>query len=529
MSSSPLHTLGRYAWLAGLLLTAFSMPLWNLGMSLGQFVMAGGWLLAADLPGRVKKLVREPFFWLVSGLFFLHLIGLWNTDDFNYGMKDIRVKLPLLLMALMFSGGPELTLREYRSVFYSLITGILVSTGFGFAMRIGLTPLPVNDYRDYSHFISHIRLGLLIDFCLVVLLVSRFRRLTGLPYAAGILLAVWMIVYLLLIKSVTAFLILLVLLILMLVIQAIQTRKKLHKLFAAAAVIAALSAGAGLYHYLFIDSIRYVAYHPYPRGHHTARGGEYTSNTTRQDLEKGRLVWENYCAEEINEAWQARTGKNIREKDQLGQEFQFTIMRYLTWLNLSKDYEGIMKLSDADVLNILQGKPTPEHADNINNPVDRLHELAKEYRIWYYTGWANGQSMALRIEYVKTAKWIFTQHLLTGVGTGDLPSAYTAAYNELHSTLQPEWRLRAHNQYLTFGVAFGIPGMAFLIFVLAWLLVQSWKKENLLMAVFLVIAAISFLNEDTLETQAGVTFFAFLCGFLWRYSERTVEEKQVIQ
>ena len=128
--------------------------------------MAGAWLIAADLPGRVKSLVRQPFFWLVSGLFFLHLLGLWNTEDFTYGMKDIRVKLPLLLMALMFAGGPVLTEKEYRSVFFALLTGVLISTGYGFATFAGWTHLPVNDYRDYSHFISHIRLSLLIDCCI---------------------------------------------------------------------------------------------------------------------------------------------------------------------------------------------------------------------------------------------------------------------------------------------------------------------------------------------------------------------------
>jgi len=33
---------------------------------------------------------------------------------------------------------------------------------------------------------------------------------------------------------------------------------------------------------------------------------------------------------------------------------------------------------------------------------------------------------------------------------------------------------------------------------------------------FFCIALLSMLNEDTLETQAGVTFFAFFyCFFIW--------------
>ncbi|MFN8155491.1 MAG: O-antigen ligase family protein [Bacteroidia bacterium] len=491
------------------------MPLWNLGMSLGQFVMAGAWLIAADLPGRVKSLVRQPFFWLVSGLFFLHLLGLWNTEDFTYGMKDIRVKLPLLLMALMFAGGPVLTEKEYRSVFFALLTGVLISTGYGFATFAGWTHLPVNDYRDYSHFISHIRLSLLIDCCITWIILKGVLESPLPNRILSILLILWLAGYLLLIQSVTGLLILFLLGLIFFIIRALEIRTPVRMVLAVMALMVTIVAGGKVYHYIFVESIRYVPYHPYAAGHKTARGGTYNSKVTRQDLEEGRLVWENYCDGEMNEAWQQRTGKNIWQSDQRGQMYQVSLLRYLTSLNLSKDYNGVMQLTDTDIQNILSGHPTPHHSHLRSNPLQRLDDLASEYRSWYYTGWANGQSMVQRFEYLKAGKYILEQHLLTGVGTGDLPKAYDQAYRELNSSLTPEWRLRAHNQYLSFGVAFGLPGMIYFIFVMAWLLVSAWKRKQLLLFAFLWIAAISFLNEDTLETQAGVTFFAFTLGWLW--------------
>ena len=502
------------------------MPLWNLGMSLGQFVMAGGWLLAADLPGRVKRLIREPFFWWISGLFFLHLIGLWNTEDMTYAMKDIRVKLPLLLMALMFAGAPDLTSREYRSVFGALLTGILVSTGYGFAMAAGLTPHPVNDYRDYSHFISHIRLSLLIDVCIVWMVLLRGNGTGSIHRWLFLFLFVWLVSYLLLIQSVTGIAILAILGLLYIIQQAIEKRRPAYTRFAAAAVLLFLSTGAFTYYYIFVDSIHYVSFHPHPDTVKTARGGTYVCNLQRQDLEEGRLVWENFCEGEINQAWHLRTGKSIWDSDTLQQMYFVSVLRYLTALQLTKDYDGVMALSDKDIRNILSGKATPFEDRQRNNPLQRIHDLANEYRTWYYTGWANGQSMVQRFEYLKAAKWILSRHLLTGVGTGDLPSAYDEAYNAQHSSLQPGWRLRAHNQYMSFGVAFGVPGMIYLIFVLAWLLVYAIRHRLHLFFAFLVIAAISFLNEDTLETQAGVTFFAFLCGWLWRYEKQEIQQDQ---
>jgi hypothetical protein len=53
--------------------------------------------------------------------------------------------------------------------------------------------------------------------------------------------------------------------------------------------------------------------------------------------------------------------------------------------------------------------------------------------------------------------------------------------------------------------------MAWLFIMLSYLLIRGFRKRQLLQVVFLMIVACSFLTEDTLETQAGVTFFAFLC------------------
>ena len=87
----------------------------------------------------------------------------------------------------------------------------------------------------------------------------------------------------------------------------------------------------------------------------------------------------------------------------------------------------------------------------------------------------------------------------------------------MNSNLEKTWRLRAHNQYLSFGVAFGWPGLLFFIFVLLFSIRHAFQHQNYIYLAFLIIAMGSFFNEDTLETQAGVTFFAFLNSFfLWK-------------
>lgn len=515
MTASPIHTLGKYAWFAGLLLVAFSLPLWNLGMSLGQFTMAGGWLLADRLPERIRKAVRQPVFWLVTGLFLIHIIGLWNTEDFKYAFRDLRIKLPLLLMPVLFAAGPEITGTQYRNIFVALLTGVLVSTGTGYAIRLGITGTGVGDYRDYSPFISHIRLSLLIDFCIAWLITGPFLRERK-NIVLHLLLISWLLGYLLLIQSITGLLILALLMPIWLIGKYRSRPGRKLRIAIIVVTVAILTGGGLLYKHIFVDAIRYVAFHPYPSSQKTVRGSAYENNFARQDLEAGKLVWENYCTGELNDALVARTGKSIWDKDQKGQMLQVTLLRYLTAKDYSKDYEGVMQLKDEEVRDILNGIPTPSHRKGHDYPWQRLNDLAMEYRIWHYSGWANGQSMVMRFVYAKTALRIIAEHPYSGAGTGDLPAAWKQMYATTNTQLEEKWQLRAHNQYLSFGVAFGIGGIIYLIGVLGYLFAEAWKRRDLMFTIFLVIASVSFLGEDTLETQAGVTFFAFICGWLWR-------------
>jgi hypothetical protein len=61
--------------------------------------------------------------------------------------------------------------------------------------------------------------------------------------------------------------------------------------------------------------------------------------------------------------------------------------------------------------------------------------------------------------------------------------------------------------------------MIYFIFVLAYTLVAGIRKNDIVFLSFLLIAIASFFTEDTLETQAGVTFFAFLLPLLHQRSK----------
>ena len=79
----------------------------------------------------------------------------------------------------------------------------------------------------------------------------------------------------------------------------------------------------------------------------------------------------------------------------------------------------------------------------------------------------------------------------------------------MDTALAKEWRLRAHNQFLTFGIAFGIPGSLLLIFCFLYPIRLRNSELRLEFWFFLAITLLSMLAEDTLETSAGAMFVGY--------------------
>jgi hypothetical protein len=335
------------------------------------------------------------------------------------------------------------------------------------------------------------------------------------------ILILWCFYFLILLQSITGLLLLALLFAVAIVFFGIKNKNNGVKIATTVLLLLILFAGWRSYDAIFIKSIQ--SYDGEANYHLkvTARGNDYQNDWSRQDVEEGRLVWRQYNEYEMDTAWSTRSSQSVWDLDQQGHMQLVTLMRYLTFKYLTKDAAGIQKLSEEDVQLIERGFPTPESEAGRNSIQYRLKELASEYRNYHFSNDANGHSLAQRLEYWKASKKIIQKHPLTGVGTGDVPDAFQEMYNEINSNLAKEWRLRAHNQYLSFAVAFGWPGLLFFIFVLLFSVRYACQQQNYIYLAFLIIAIGSFFNEDTLETQAGVTFFAFLNAiFLWGKSSR---------
>ncbi len=172
------HQIAFYLFYSGLLLLVVSLPLSKFTMSISQFMLIGGWLLDGNLKGKIKSFLNNKIALVLSSVYLMHVLGLLYTDDFSYAFKDLRIKLPLLLLPLIFSTAPRLTRQQFENILLAAIGGVTISTLISLMIFLGIVKRTIIDIRDISIFISHIRLVLL---CCLSVFMSIVDALSQLP------------------------------------------------------------------------------------------------------------------------------------------------------------------------------------------------------------------------------------------------------------------------------------------------------------------------------------------------------------
>lgn len=184
-------------------------------------------------------------------------------------------------------------------------------------------------------------------------------------------------------------------------------------------------------------------------------------------------------------------------------------------MGLRKDAYGISQLKPEDIKLIENGFANCIYKNPKRFSV-RIYQTIWEIDQYRKGANPSGQSVIQRLEYLKTGWAIFRDHPLFGVGTGDIKMAFDEKYIQMKSPLDPAWRLMAHNQFLTFLVSFGLVGFILIIIAIVLPVIMEKKDNYYFILMFFLVSLLSMLNEDTLETQAGIAFFTlFYCLFVF--------------
>jgi hypothetical protein len=475
--------------------------------------MISNWLLEGGLKEKFRVFFRNRPALILSSLLVLHFIGLMYTTDFSYATRDIRIKIPLFILPLIISTSGIVTEKVKHLVLKFLVAAVAVSTIISTLILTDVIHREISDVRYVSIFTSHIRMALLI--CVAIFccawffkhpLENRWRYI----YAGAV---AWFLLFLVLVESMTGFSALLITAVTFGICRLTRVKSPRIKL---------LTLGIGL---LLTGLGGYCFYSAYQKSavvdnvdvsrldKFTSLGNPYKHEriTPGSPTENGHYVWIYYSEEELKHSWNKRSDYDYNWKDMRGNVIRYTLMRFLASKGLRKDGEGLSKLTDEEIRAIEKGIANVDYMSPLKG---RISEIIWELRVYNNSGEVNGHSITQRFEYWKAACSIISKNPLIGVGTGDVQSAFDRQYEESRSPLSREWRLRSHNQYLTIAVTFGFIGLAWFIFTLIYPALKLGRFSDFLYLSFFVIAAVSFLTEDTLETQVGVTFFAFLNSFL---------------
>src|ERR1035437_6037118 len=191
----------------GLVLVAIGIPISRFLVTVAQLILLVNWLVERNFLTKWHTIKKSKAFWAFTGIFLFYVIGLLWTEDYTYATKDIRIKLPMLWLPVLFFTSPSLSKKEYHGILHFFVAATLIATFWSMAVYLGLTPIKIHEVREISRFESHIRFSLMIVLSVLYLFFVLLKKdivRHKLIYATVL---VWLLYFLILLQSLTGIII----------------------------------------------------------------------------------------------------------------------------------------------------------------------------------------------------------------------------------------------------------------------------------------------------------------------------------
>jgi hypothetical protein len=511
---SVIRKYSRDIYLWTLLVLAVSLPLSPFMVSVSQFVLVINWIIAGNFKTKLNRLKSNKALIIFLSLYLLHVIGMFYSEEIGYGLKDLKIKLPLLIITFIVGTSDKIPEDFLRKSLRLFMWGVFIGSVFSFALYLGFAGYEYSDVRDISIIISHIRFSLYMVLSVFILIYDYLTDNSSKKNKKIIIygfLSLWFLFMLLIFRSLTG---VIVFIITMSGVGIYYINEKKSRLN--------LYVGSGFFIMgsviiLILSAFTFKAVKKFTNVPHletidlesnTLRGNKYVHDTSSRAIENGHYVWIHVAPKELRASWNKRSEIDYDSLDQKGQKIKYTLIRYLTSKGLKKDAEGVSQLTKKDIQSIEEGWANYIYDEELNI-YTRIYQSVWEIYHYFHGGNPTQHSVAQRFESHKAGAMIFKENMLIGCGTGDLKNEFHLTYEEMNTKLESYRWIRAHNQYFTFYITFGIFGGTWALFSMFFPLYKKRKKIDMVSLAFLLIVFVSMINEDTLETQAGATFFAY--------------------
>jgi hypothetical protein len=494
----------------GLLLgMAVSLPLSKALMSIFPGLLLANWIIEGQFPLKVQRLRERKSLLLLISVFLVYLLGILWTNSLKWGLHDIKIQLPFLVLPLVIGTSDALNYKQVKQLIYVFSAAVIAASFCSIFVLLGFSAKQIHDPRQMSLFISHIRFALLINISIFsmgwYLLNSEIKSFAekGLLTTA----IIWLSVFLVILESATGWVVFLVVLASILSGAIFRIRKMIWRaaffvVLVSILLLPAIYIGYIVHQFYNIEQI--------PQNINslkTSRGNLYSNELDNYQLENGHYAFLYIAADELRDAWNMRSKINYDSTSANGYN-KYILIRYMTSKGLRKDFDGVSQLTDRDIQNIENGM-TNFRFENPMSFYSRIYKIVWEIDTYRKGGNPSGHSVTQRLEYYKMAIQIINEHFWFGNGTGGYYEAYQAKYNQNKFFRENEYRQRSHNMFLSYWIDFGLIGMCYICFALAAPVFLECKTKSYLLMVFLLIVLISFMNEDTLNNHDAISFFAF--------------------
>jgi len=498
----------------GMAFIAIGLPLSVFMVSVGMFVLAGNWLLERNFKQRLKRFFTNPLSLITISIYLLFVVGMVHTQNIDQGLKELRIKLPILLLPLFLFTSKLPNPKRLQDILMLFVLACVIGTGAGMIHYLGISGDEVLNRRHLSVFISHIRFGLMIVFSIFILAYHLFAKRKCWSLTEKILSLIviaWLFYFLVLLESPSSYLGFVAILGFSLWRMVFIARKTWLKIATVFIIIFGLVSSFVYVNNIYQNHILDLPFNKQALDLHTVNGRKYRHKTYALDRENGHRVWNFVCWEEVSKEWSKISLLSFEGKNKKGNWLKYTVVRYITSKGLRKDSVGIHALTPSDVQHIENGITNYKYADRwgVSRRIDQLFWEINEYEI---NGDPNTSSLIQRLVYFRSGWKIAKNNLLTGVGTGDVRDAFNAHYIDNEKRLVDKRKGISHNQYMSITIGLGIFGLLWFLFAFFFPLCEYWKDP--LYGGFILLIAVSLLSDNTLDLQAGATLFAFFNALL---------------
>lgn len=515
--------LHHYAFLFGMAFLVSCLPLSKYLLSVVQFFLIVNWLIEGNFRNKYQNFLQKPALLLFASLFLVYAFSLLYSQNLEAGLVKVKNVLPVLVLALVI--GTSEPLSKIHTKWILILFSVAVSVAALICIIRYATGADQyeDNFRRISLFMHHVVFSMMINLAISVFLyfafynrypADRIWRLTYIAAAGGLA------SFLLFLGSVTGIVTLfIVFLIFVLNITWSKTGSLVHTAVIILTTIAIIAPIALLFH-TYQENFNSEPPDRADLAPVTQGGHPYSHDLSTGIQDNGHFSDLYICEPELQKQWNRISRISYDQLDGRGQAINGTVKRYLTSLGLRKDSVGLSRLTGQDIQNIEKGlanykfhsKPTIKQ---------RIYETLWEIQVMIKSGYVQHHSFGQRIVFYRTAVSIIRNHILFGVGIGDMQDAMLEEARKNKLYVDPSWEGQPHNQYLSFLLAFGIFGFIWIFY--SWIhgALLSGGFRYLLFNFFWLIVLITMLVGDPIHSYFSVMFFAFFgCLFLGETHEK---------